>query len=127
MQQAAQHHKNMKNRMHPANLGADAIEDRANGIGNSTGQQQSKSGWAQSASGLGDEGRNAPAHADVADHGGRVHRKQAACCSIFCRIGRNIQKYTEKFGAQKTICTINLHVFCLHMCYNVLQKAVRKN
>ena len=55
--------------MHPGHLFADAEEDGTDGVADAAGEQQVEAICTQDIPGLGEEQGDAPAHADVADHG----------------------------------------------------------
>ena len=69
LQQGPQNHKDMKDRVHPLLFAADAVEHRADGVGDAAPKQQKKARCRQDRAGLLDEGNDGPAHADIADHG----------------------------------------------------------
>lgn len=72
LEHAAQNHEDVEYRVHPPLPGADAVEHRADGIGDAPQEQQQKSRKSEHLQGLPHEGENGPAQADVADHGEHV-------------------------------------------------------
>ena len=69
VQKTSDHHKNMKYRMHPAQLGTQPIQNGAYRIGDAAGQQKQKSSVGECFIYQFCKRNNPPAHSDVADHG----------------------------------------------------------
>ena len=72
MKQTSQNHKDMKDTVKPWLLGADTIQYRAKSVGNSSEEDQKKSGLCQNLYNLPGKGNNGLTHCNVADHGKHI-------------------------------------------------------
>ena len=69
LENATCHHEDMKHGVHPAHFAADAIKNSAETITDSACQKKEESPLSQNLNGLGEEGQDRPAQADVEHHG----------------------------------------------------------